>query len=425
MKILMMTNTYAPHVGGVARSVEAFAREYRRRGHEVLIVCPNFEGAAPEEGVIRVPAIQNFNGSDFSVVLSTPRWLRTRVTDFAPDIVHSHHPFLLGATAVRLARLLSTPLIFTHHTMYERYTHYVPGDSPLMKRFATHLSTNYANLSDTVLAPSESVAAILRKRGVEVPIHIVPTGVDLEQFETGSGRAFREILGIPEDAFVIGHVGRLAPEKNLHFLTTALAEALSRRPEAHALIIGDGPAARTMREEVAAAGVAGRVHFAGTLKKSFLVSAYKAMNVFAFASHSETQGMVLTEAMAASVPVVAVDAPGVREVVTDGVNGRLLPENDAAAFVDALNWVADRPAAEAAALRTEARRTAEDNSMPRCADKALAAYRENLARSHAERPREEEAWARTQRLLQGEWELIAGMADAARSVGERDDDVLT
>jgi glycosyltransferase involved in cell wall biosynthesis len=164
MRIVMMTNTYAPHVGGVARSVEAFGNEYRRRGHRVLVVCPEFEnGPERELNVVRVPAMQRFNGSDFSVVLITPRWLRRKVEAFRPDLIHSHHPFLLGATAVRLARMLDVPLVFTHHTMYEHYTHYVPGDSETMRRFATHLSTNYSNLSDAVFAPSEAVAEVLRR----------------------------------------------------------------------------------------------------------------------------------------------------------------------------------------------------------------------------------------------------------------------
>ena len=159
MRILMITNTYAPHVSGVARSVEAFAREYRRRGHQVLVVCPEFEKAPKHEpDVVRVPAIQRFNGSDFSLVLMTPRWLRTAVEAFAPELIHSHHPFFLGATAVRLARVLELPLVFTHHTMYEHYTHYVPGASEAMRRFAMHLSTNYANLSDAAFAPKQMTA---------------------------------------------------------------------------------------------------------------------------------------------------------------------------------------------------------------------------------------------------------------------------
>lgn len=414
MKIVMMTNTYTPHVGGVARSVEGFTMEYRRRGHEVLVICPEFEDAPEyEEGVIRIPAIQNFNGSDFSVVLSTPRSLRQAVEDFAPDIIHSHHPFLLGATAVRLARLLDVPLVFTHHTMYEQYTHYVPGDSPAMRRFVINLSTNYANLSNEVFAPSESVAEILRRRQVKVPIRVVPTGVRLVEFETGDGLGLRRIMGIPEDAFLVGHVGRLAPEKNLGFLVTALAQFLRAFPAAHALIVGKGPEGRRMREHFRAAGVADRCHFGGVLEKRFLVSAYKAMDAFAFASFSETQGMVVTEAMAASVPVVALDAPGVREVVRDGVNGRLLPRENVNDFVEALRWVAEQQPEMKAVLRDGARRTAEEYSLERSADTALAAYTA-LCERPSDRPREaDEAWSRTLRLLRSEWDLLTGMAEAA------------
>ena len=124
MNILMMTNTFTPHVGGVARSVEAFTAEYRRRGHRVLVVAPEFENMPEHEtGVIRMPAIQHFNGSDFSVVLPTPGFLSSALEEFRPDIVHSHHPFLVGGTALRIARTHELPLVFTHHTMNEQNTH--------------------------------------------------------------------------------------------------------------------------------------------------------------------------------------------------------------------------------------------------------------------------------------------------------------
>ena len=125
--------------------------------------------------------------------------------------------------------------------MYEHYTHYVPGDSEAMRRFAVQLSTNYANLSDAVFAPSEAVAAILHRRGVQVPVHVVPTGVRLEDFAGGSGKGFRAILAIPESAFLVGHVGRLAPEKNSAFLAGAVARFLEQMPSAYAVIVGGGP----------------------------------------------------------------------------------------------------------------------------------------------------------------------------------------
>jgi glycosyltransferase involved in cell wall biosynthesis len=422
MRILMMTNTYAPHVSGVARSVEAFAREYRRRGHQVLVVCPEFEKAPKHEpDVVRVPAIQRFNGSDFSLVLMTPRWLRAAVEAFAPELIHSHHPFFLGATAVRLARVRELPLVFTHHTMYEHYTHYVPGASEAMRRFAMHLSTNYANLSDAAFAPSETVATILRRRGVQVPLHVVPTGVSLEEFSGGSGNGFRAIMGIPDDAFLVGHVGRLAPEKNLGLLTRALARFLLASPMAHAVIVGAGPSSSKVHDDLQRAELEGRVHFAGVLENRFLVSAYKAMDAFAFTSLSETQGLVLVEAMAASVPVVALSGPGVDEVVRDRENGRLLAQAEEADFAAALSEIATLPVEERHAWSCRARQTAEAYSIVRTADTALAAYGALVAQPRVPNVKAHEVWQRTLRLLRSEWDLLAGIADAAVSDGEEDE----
>src|SRR5262245_1923304 len=149
MNILMATNTFAPHVGGVARSVAAFTREFEAAGHRVLTIAPQFEGALESEpGVIRVPAIQHFNGSDFSFPLVIPGLLAEAIDDFHADIVHSHHPFLLGSTAMRIAGLRGIPIVFTHHTRYETYTHYVGGESPFLKRFISDLAVGYCNLCD-------------------------------------------------------------------------------------------------------------------------------------------------------------------------------------------------------------------------------------------------------------------------------------
>lgn len=218
MNILILTNTFTPHVGGVARSVAAFAEEYRKRGHRVLIVAPEFPGMPREEvDVVRVAAIRNFNASDFSVALPPLAGLGERLDDFRPDIVHSQHPFLLGMTALRIARYRQLPLVFTHHTLYEQYTHYVPADSPAMKRFAIDLATRYANLCDHVFAPSESIRKLLLKRGVTRPVTVVPTGVCPEHFAQGDGAGVRERMGIPASAFVVGHLGRLAPERIWNF----------------------------------------------------------------------------------------------------------------------------------------------------------------------------------------------------------------
>src|SRR4051812_29476813 len=329
MNICMMTNTYLPHVGGVARSVSTFADEYRRQGHNVLVVAPNFEGRRPpkraEAIVERVAAIQKFNGSDFSVRLPLAAALSDRLDAFAADIIHAHHPFLLGDPALRIATNKNVPIVFTHHTRYEDYTHYVPFDSPALKAVAINLPTQFANLCDGVIAPSESIAKLIRKRGVTVPIAVVPTGIDVKAFANAEGLAFRQRYQIPPRSFVVGHVGRLAPEKNLDYLAEAAAQFLKRSRDTYFLVVGDGPSAEGMKATFANLGVGNRLVLAGKHTGRSLHEAYRAMDVFAFASKSETQGMVLAEAMAAGLPVVALNAPGVREVMRDGENGAMLP----------------------------------------------------------------------------------------------------
>ncbi|MCW8917830.1 MAG: glycosyltransferase [Gammaproteobacteria bacterium] len=417
MNILLLTNTFSPHVGGVARSVEAFRAQYRQRGHRVLVVAPEFSGMpAHEEGVIRIPAIRNFNATEFSVALPLHPRLSARLDNFRPDIVHSQHPFLLGMTALRIARSRLLPLVFTHHTLYEQYTHYVPGDSPALKRFAIALATRYANLTDKVFAPSESLRALLQERGVTTPIAVVPTGITLHHFAQGDGRAFRRQLGIPEEAFVAGHLGRLAPEKNLEFLARALAAFATTHPQAHLLIIGSGPAQEVLRQIVEQAGVATRLHIVGILQQQPLADALHAMDLFAFASQSETQGIVLIEAMAAGLPVVALDGGGTREVVRDGVNGRLLPEATPETFSAALQWVVTLPPERRRALTRVALKTAAAFSMPRCADKALAGYAMLTEKFPAAAKRDAREWEEAASWMKAEWEIlksVVGAGDAA------------
>lgn len=415
MRIVMMTNTYLPHIGRVARSVTAFSDAYRQLGHDVLVVAPEFEGRDPhEEGVVRVPAIQKFNGSDFSLILPVSGALDDAIVRFEPTIIHSHHPFLIGSAALRLACQLAVPLVFTHHTMYEEYTHYVPGNSSLLKRFVAMLSTHYANACQHVFAPSESVAALIRERGVTTPIDVVPTGLRQEFFSSGDGQGLRAALGIERKAFVVGHVGRLAPEKNLDFLGESLMRFLTECPRAVGLIVGDGPCVSDLRAAARAARVESRVFMTGSLDHPLLASAYRAMDVFAFASTTETQGMVLTEALAAGVPVIALDAPGAREVIVDGDNGRLLAADaDIDAYVTALRDCALLDPVVQRRLRRRARITALDYGIERCAERALAIYAACSADFDAStRPATGEFDEVTTRIG-AEWTVLKGLAGAA------------
>jgi len=423
MNIVMFTNTFIPHVSGVANSVNAFADEYRSRGHRVMVIAPAFEHMPPDEkDVIRVSAIQNFNGSDFSASLSIPLGLSKKLEQFQVDIIHSHHPYLLGDTALRTAASLNVPLVFTHHTMYEQYTHYVPGDSPTLRHFVIELSTGYANLCNHVIAPSESVAAILHKRGVKTPVTVIPTGVDVERFSREDGSALRAELGIPSDALVIGYVGRLAPEKNLEFWAAAAVEFIRQSRKNHALVVGSGPSQGIVEEIFIKADVRDRLHCTGVLSGDRLVSAYQAMDIFVFTSKSETQGMVLVEAMAAGVPVVALNAPGVREVIRDTVNGRLLEEEKIEPFVQAISSIALKlmPGADVSRgdgtahfMREAAISTAREFSTARSVDRALTLYQNLLDMGHTTIRPEHSALFSILRRIEEEWSIWSNRLSAA------------
>lgn len=334
MRICHFTNTFLPHVGGVARAVQTLLEDQRRARHRALVVAPEFaDGPAPrsiERSVARIPALTHFNATDFSVRLPFAAMLSERLAKFRADIVHAHHPFLLGDTALREAASRQVPIVFTHHTLYERYTHYLPVESEALGDFASEVATRFANRCAAVVAPSESVRDLIVSRGVTVPVHAIPTGIDNALLASGRGARARKRLKLPADAPVIGHLGRLASEKNLSYLAESIGRALKQIPAARALVVGDGPARADMEKTFADLGVADRVAFAGKLSGAPLRDACAAMDVFAFSSTSETQGLVLAEVMATGTPVVALDASGVREVVRDRKNGRLLPADTSA-----------------------------------------------------------------------------------------------
>ena len=409
MNICMFTNTYLPHVGGVARSVSVLEEDLRKFGHRVLVVAPAYpdreDDSQKESGVLRLPAIQNFNGSDFSLRVPMPFMVSETVDAFAPDLIHSHHPYLLGDTALRTAQRVGIPVVFTHHTRYEQYVHHVTEDLDTLKKFARNLATEYANLCSCVIAPSRSIARLIRSRGVNRPIHEIPTGVDLDFFSSGRGDAFRRRMGIPADAPVLGHVGRLSAEKNLPYLADAAARFAEDVDRGRFLVVGEGPDEDRIRTAFEG-GLQKRLVMAGRLTGQELSDAYAAMDLFAFSSKSETQGMVVAEAMASGKPVVALDAPGVREMIEDGRNGRLLAAEAAAErFAEAVVHIL-QDEAQKDALAREARRTAESVSRENCARRVIELY-ETVRRQKRRTRKDLGGLDDLVRRLRSEWELVS------------------
>jgi len=371
MKIMMVTNTFTPHVGGVARSVQRFTDEYRKLGHQVCVVAPGAVGKRYPEDIntIRIPAADDVGGSSFYLPVLTKNMEKNIAfasAFFYPDVVHAHQPFLLGDLARRISARLKKPLVYTQHTLYENFNHLFKGGR-YTSDFLKRVSTEYANLCDAVIAPSESLQEILLARGVRVPTHVVPTGIDVSFFANGDRAVWRDRFGISNNNFLMGYIGRLSPEKNLSTLAGCVRAFLNKSSRTHFLVVGDGPSHRFLKDSFRDLP---RVHFTGSLSGKELADAYRALDVFAFPSCIETQGLVLAEAMAAGVPVTAFAAQGTKDIVVDGVNGRLAPHGSRKEFCKALAWCLEHKNT----LQKAAMETAKGFAKERCAGKALALY---------------------------------------------------
>lgn len=385
MNIAFFTNNYKPFVGGVPIAIDNLAWRLRQRGHRVYIFAPEYDEGTPEEpDVIRCWSIKHFNDTSFSLPLPITFDCVARFAELNIDIVHVHHPFLLGETGLHAARVNDLPVVFTYHTQYEKYAHYLPFGEKMVEEVAVNLSTRFANCCDLIVAPSSDIKRTLVDRGVSVPIRVIPTGVDLNRFRRGSSRWLRAQFGIPAEAKVLLFVSRLAREKNVGFLLEAFARLAEKRPDDWFVLVGSGSDEQSLREQAGALPCARRIIFAGTYEGERLVSAYRGADLFVFASTSETQGMVVLEAMAGGLPVVAVDAPGVRDVVVDGENGYLVSEGNLQGFCERCERLLE-DADERGRFAGSARQRARQLSLARTTQKIEESYRYVLRHPHPER----------------------------------------
>jgi 1,2-diacylglycerol 3-alpha-glucosyltransferase len=324
MRVALFTNNYLPFRGGVTTSVETLRQGLDILGHQAWVFAPAARSPVLDPPwVFRYPSIPAPTYPGFALALPfSPRLTRTaRALD--PDIVHAQHPFLLGPAARRLARRHRRPLVFTYHTRYEKYAHYVPLPERFVAALAVRLSCRFADSADLVIAPSTRIATMLRIRGVTAPVAVVPTGVPLDLFSPGDGCQARRRLGIPAEAPLCLYVGRLDREKSVDRIIDAFGSVADALPDARLLLVGQGTHEAAARSRAAASPAGGHIHFHEAVPREALQAFYRAADLFLFTSETETQGLVLAEAHGCGLPAVAVRASGVDEVVQDGETGLL------------------------------------------------------------------------------------------------------
>jgi glycosyltransferase involved in cell wall biosynthesis len=380
VRIALFTNNYLPFCGGVTISVETLRRGLQDRGHQVWVMAPRFRGVPDgDPGVLRYPSIPATTYPEFPLAIPYAPTMAARVRALDVDVFHAHHPFLLGPAAGRLARRAGRPLVFTYHTRYEKYAHYVPLTRTLVEAAAVRLSTRFAARVDAVIAPSVVVRDELVRRGVRAPVTVIPTGVDLARFRRGDRGAARRALGLPDGDPVLLYVGRLDREKSVDRVLLAFERVASTVRRARLLVVGHGKEAERLRRRAARLAAAGGVQFLGVRAHDTLPTCYQAADLFLFASETETQGLVLAEAAACGLPAVAVNASGCDEVVRDGETGLLTKSDPTALAEAAIGLLLDGERRAAMALR--ARDIAEREFDVRLQiDRTLDVYLEATAR---------------------------------------------
>lgn len=331
MKILMISDVYFPRINGVSTSIATFRRELLDMGHAVTLIAPDYPGAEPEPGVIRIPSrYLPMDPEDRMMRWGPVLGLTERLRREGCDLVHIHTPFLAHYLGVRLARRLKVPRVESYHTFFEEYLHhYLPFLPDALMRFAARaFSRSQCNDVDGLVVPSRPMHAVLRRYGVRTPAAIIPTGLELEDFLRGDGAAFRARLGIAPGRPTLVHVGRIAHEKNIDFLLEVTARVKRELPDLALIVAGEGPALRHVRQQARRLGLSGTAYFAGYLdRRNALLDCYRAGDAFIFASRTETQGLVLLEAMALGVPVVSTAYMGTRDILDAG-KGALVAEED-------------------------------------------------------------------------------------------------
>lgn len=378
MKIGLFTDAYLPEISGVTILVRRLRDELDRLGHTVYVYAPRYDEPSDDERRVfryRAGPVFSYKTARMAVPYS-----REATKTFAElDVVHSHTPFSLAYAAFTAAYRHRLPHVQTYHTYLSQYRHYVPRIVRPSVRGAERYSALLCNRCTVITVPTASIRDELVRFGVRRPIHVLPFGPDVRLYEQDPAWDPRQTLGVPAQAPLCLYAGRLAEEKNLQFVLRGFERLHAAKPDVHFVFAGDGPSRPGLELAAEAMGLTDAVHFAGFLAQDQLIDMYKAADLFLFASKTETQGLVLVEAMAGKTPAVAVQAQGVCDVVEEGVNGFLVPE-DEAAFADRAAEIIGTPDMHAR-LCEGAFRSAQDVSVQASTERIIKIYEKCFAKA--------------------------------------------
>lgn len=333
MKILFISDVYFPRINGVSTSIRTFVTQMQKMGHTVHLIAPDYGVKTSDEAWIkRMPARKIFFDPEDKLMKygeAIDRLAELRHEQY--DLIHIHTPFVAHYLGLKLAHLLNVPVVETYHTFFEDYLHhYLPIiPKPIARSLARFVSRRQCNAVDAIISPSQPMLDVLRDYGVKSKANVVPTGLQTHSFQKANGKSFREKYGIALDRPMSLFVGRVAFEKNIGFLLRTWVEVIKKQPDALLVIAGEGPAEKSLHALGKELNLEDNLKFIGYLdRETELNDCYAAADVFVFSSLSETQGLVLLEAMAQGTPVVAIAELGTKSILVEGEGALIAPENE-------------------------------------------------------------------------------------------------
>ncbi|USS86369.1 glycosyltransferase family 4 protein [Fructilactobacillus cliffordii] len=325
MNIGLFTDTYFPQVSGVATSIKTLKDELERRGNHVYIFTTTDPNAdeKQEAGIYRFSSIPFISFTERRIAVRGLFQATQIAKGLDLDLVHTQTEFSMGVIGKFVARNLNIPCVHTYHTMYEDYLHYVANGHLLKPIHVKEGTLAFCRHLDGIVAPSKRVLDKLTDYGVKSPIRIIPTGVDLHHYEDcGNAAELRKQLGLTPNQPVLLSLSRLAYEKDIDTLIGQMPTILEAVPETHLIIVGDGPAADDLHQQVARSGLQAHVTFTGEINNQKVNAYYRMADLFVSTSNSESQGLTYIEAMAADTKVVVADSPYTNDLITDPSLGK-------------------------------------------------------------------------------------------------------
>ncbi len=326
MNIGIFTDTYYPHVNGVATSIKMLEEQLRKRGHNVYIfTTSNPLVKEPNSNVFRLPSMPFVFLPTYRIAFFYSPKLLFKMKKFNLDIIHTQTEFSIGIFGKIASEFLKIPVVHTYHTMYEDYVHYIAKGHLISPKMAQRFSRIFCNRAKIVIAPTQKTKDSLLNYGVKRPIEIVPTGITLEKFlkdaDNNQISAIKNELHINQNDFVILFLGRVAKEKSIDVLISQMPDILNKISNAKLLIVGDGPYVNVLKNLADELKVSNSIIFSGQVAWENINLYYKLADVFVTASTSETQGLTYIEAMASKIPVIAKNDGSIKNLIEDKKNG--------------------------------------------------------------------------------------------------------